>query len=137
VTFHYRSAPNTTAARARVVAAVDAVDHGGELLRSGSGRALELRPPGASTKGDALRLLIAEQRPTSVMMLGDDLNDALAFDVLREARSVGRIDSLAVAVSGRADARADVAARADVSLAGPADTARLLWALADSAAPRR
>ncbi|MFV2063280.1 MAG: trehalose-phosphatase [Chloroflexota bacterium] len=136
-TFHFRGAPDVAAARARVLAAVDAVDPDGLLLRSGSSRALELRPPGASTKGDALGRLIVERRPAAVIMLGDDHNDALAFDVLRAERRAARIEGLAIAVKCHGESSTDVVARADVALPGPAHAARLLWALASSAASRR
>ena len=116
LTFHFRGAPDIDSARARVVAATDAIDPGGVLLRSGGRRSLELRPHGAADKGVALRRLIAERRPRAVIMLGDDHSDALAFDALRSARSEGRILGLAIAVAGHADVSAAVAPRADLVL---------------------
>jgi trehalose 6-phosphate phosphatase len=129
-TFHFRAAPDVDAARARVLRAVDAADPGKVLQRSGGRRSVELRPPGASTKGDALRELIAARLPEVVVMLGDDANDALAFDALRAEREGGRIAGLAVAVAGHADVTAAVAPRADVVLRDPRETARLLTRLA-------
>jgi trehalose-phosphatase len=129
LTFHFRAAPDIDAARARIFAAIDAVDPTGLMTRSGSRRACELRPPGASTKGDALRALIDDYQPDVVLMLGDDGHDALAFDALRDARHEGRIAGLAVAVAGHADVTRDVGPRADLVLGAPDVTARFLGLL--------
>jgi trehalose-phosphatase len=136
LTFHFRGASDVDAARRRVVAAVDAVDRAGVMVRTGGRRALELRPPGASSKGDALRRLIDTHAPSVVLMLGDDRNDALAFDVVRELRSAGQVDGLAIAVDGHADVTADVAPRADVVLESPSQAARLLGLVAREIAAR-
>jgi trehalose 6-phosphate phosphatase len=130
LTFHFRTAPDTDAARERVMAAADAVDPVGVLYRAGGRRAYELRPHGATTKDTALRQLIDERRPDVVVMLGDDRHDALAFDVLRAAREDHEIDGLAVGVASRADVGAVVAARADLMLADPYEAARLLSLIA-------
>ncbi len=130
LTFHFRAAPDIDAARTRVIDAVDAVDPSSVLFRAGGRRAYELRPAGATTKGDALARLIEEHAPDGVLMLGDDRHDAGAFDALRAARHAGRIRGLAVAVAGHADVTHDVAAHADLVLAGPRETARFLGLLA-------
>ena len=65
-------------------------------------------------------------------MLGDDRNDALAFDALRSARAEGRVGGLAIAVASRPEVTAAVAPRADLLLGGPIRTARYLAALARS-----
>ena len=107
------------------------------MTRSGGRRAYELRPPAASTKGDALIDLVDTYQPDVVFMFGDDANDALAFDVLRDLRRRGRIDGLAVAVAGHAEVTAQVAPRADMLLESPVETARVLAALARAAPQRR
>lgn len=134
LTFHFRAAPDTEAARARVRAAVDAIDSGGLLDQPGGVRAWELRPHGATTKGVALRRLIAELRPDVVLMFGDDRHDALAFDALRTAREDGTIRGLAAAVVSRAGSP-EVAARADLLLATAKDTARFMTLLAQRQSP--
>jgi trehalose-phosphatase len=136
LTFHFRGAPDVDGARRHVVAAVDLVDVAGVMVRTGGRRALELRPPGASSKGDALRRLIDTHAPEVVFMFGDDRNDALAFDVLRELRSSGRVNGLAIAVDGHADVTAEVAPRADLVLESPRQAARLLGLLAGAVAAR-
>lgn len=136
VAFHFRGAPDVAAARGRVLAAVEAVDPDGLLVRHAGTRVVELRPASAPTKGDAMAALIAERTPRSVIALGDDRNDALGFDALREARGAGRIEGLAVAVAGHPDVIDDVWPRADLMLASPAHAARLLRALADHVGAR-
>jgi trehalose-phosphatase len=126
LTFHFRAAPDVDDARARVSAAVDAVDPGGLLVRSGGRRSLELRPPGAATKGDTLRRLILQQAPDAVLMLGDDGHDARAFDALRAARAEGRIAGLAIAVISPAAEPHDVAAHADLLLSSADAAAEFL-----------
>jgi trehalose-phosphatase len=130
VTFHFRAAPDTNAARARVIAAADAVDPEGVLHRAGGRRAHELRPHGATTKGVALRRLIDEHRPDVVLMLGDDRQDALAFDVVRTAREDAEVDGFAIGVASRADVSTVVAAHADLMLADSYEAARLLSLIA-------
>jgi len=136
LTFHFRAAPDVDAARARVVAAVDAVDPAGLMTRSGGRRAYELRPPGASTKGDALRGLIDAYEPDVVFMFGDDRNDALAFDELIAARAEGRFSGLAIAVAGHPDVTAGVGDHADLVLRSPDATARFLDMLCRELASR-
>lgn len=130
VTFHVRTAPDVDEARARVLAACDAIDPGMLLVRSGGRRALELRPPGATDKGTTLRRLLEDRGPDSVITLGDDPSDVLAFEVLREARAAGRLSGLAIGVAGRPEVSARVAPHADLMLASAIEAARFLGLLA-------
>lgn len=132
VTFHFRSAPDLGEARRRIVAAIDAIDTGEDLTRHVGSRAIELRAAGASTKAHAIRQLLARHRPAAAIMLGDDRSDAVAFETLHEARRDGSARTLAIGVAGHSDATAEIASRADLMLAGPAQVARLLGALARS-----
>ncbi len=130
VTFHFRAAPDVAAARARVLSAVEALDPRARLVRFPGRRAVELRPPGAAAKGDALRTMVDEVRPAVTWMLGDDASDAQAFVALRELREAGRTRGLAVAVHAHPEMPEDVAASADVALASPEETARFLAGVA-------
>ena len=88
-------------------------------LRLEPGRlVLELRP-GGTDKGTALVSLVREFGARSACYVGDDLGDIAAFDALDDLRSNG-LAALAV-FSGTPDepGLADLAARADVQLAGP------------------
>lgn len=130
VAFHYRQAPDLEDAARRVRAAVDELDPDGVLQRFPGRRVLELRPVGAVAKGEAVAALIERLRPGSVFLLGDDVSDALAFRVLREARAAGVTDGVAVAVQARAEAPLEVLAAADLVLASPVEATRYLSALA-------
>jgi trehalose-phosphatase len=130
VAFHFRAAPDLAVARERLLAAVERADTSGRLVRFPGTRALEVRPPGAVAKRDALRLLIDELRPATTLVLGDDAADADAFMVLRELRDAAVTDGLAVAVHAHAEMPEPVAAAADVALASPVETARFLAGLA-------
>src|SRR5262245_10419763 len=116
VAFHFRGAPDVPAAARRVRAAVEQLDPDQVLVRFQGTRVLELRPPGAPAKGDAMRVLLDEHRPRVALVLGDGRDDALAFDVLRSARLAGECDGLAIAVAAHHDALADIAQRADLVL---------------------
>jgi trehalose 6-phosphate phosphatase len=89
---------------------------------------LELRPAGGD-KGDALRSLVAERRPSVVLFVGDDLGDLAAFEAVEAFRAQG-IPGLLVC-SGSAEVTV-VAERADLIVDGPEGVAALLGDLADA-----
>ncbi|HUG48217.1 MAG TPA: trehalose-phosphatase [Candidatus Limnocylindria bacterium] len=130
IAFHFRQAPDVAAAGQLVRAAVDRLDPEALLERFPGRRVLELRPVGSVAKGEALRSLLDEFKPRSVFMLGDDVSDAQAFQVLREARRSGETDGVSVAVQARAEVPAEVAQAADLVLASPGAATRFLSALA-------
>lgn len=130
VAFHYRSAPDVVTAGLRVRQAADELDPDGVLERFPGRRVLELRPFGAVAKGEALTALVAELRPASVFMLGDDVSDALAFRALRTLRTAGITDGVAVAVQARAEVPREVLDAADIVLGSPGEATRFLSALA-------
>lgn len=78
-------------------------------------------------KGDALRELVAEYRPSLVLMAGDDLGDLPAFEALSELRERG-IETCAL-VSG-SEEQTLVSERADVLCEGPDGVAAWLKMLA-------
>ncbi|HSZ46034.1 MAG TPA: trehalose-phosphatase [Streptosporangiaceae bacterium] len=89
---------------------------------------IELRPPG-SDKGGALRGLVAERSAEAVMFCGDDVGDRPAFRAVRELRADG-IPGLAVC-SGSEEVP-ELAAEADLVVAGPPGVTALLAGLADA-----
>lgn len=100
-------------------------------LRLEPGRlVLELRPRGTD-KGSALTSLVRASAAQSVCYVGDDLGDLAAFDALGELRAA-RVAALGI-FSGAIDLPevAEVAARADLALAGPGAVVGFLAALAD------
>ncbi len=129
VTFWYRSAPDIAAAAQRVLAVVDRLDPDRRFERFPGKRYLELRPPGATEKRDAFAWLLRERRPATAILIGDDVSDALAFMVLREARAAGTLDGLALGVHAFGDVPPQVAEAADAVLDSPIETARFLAGL--------
>jgi trehalose 6-phosphate phosphatase len=130
VAFHFRGAPDVPAAASRVRAAVERLDPEQALVRFQGKRVIELRPAGAPAKGDAMRALLDEHRPRVAFVLGDGRDDALAFDVLRQTRSRGECDGLALAVAAHSDVLADIAPSADLVLESQVEAARFLSGLA-------
>ncbi len=130
LSFHFRRAPDVDAARAKVRAAVDAVDREGLLDQPGGVHMWELRPPEATTKRQALERLIDERRPDLVVMLGDDRNDVAAFGAIHDARASDGVDGLAAGVLSRASDPAQLAQASDVVFAGAHVSARFLTLLA-------
>ena len=133
VAFHVRQAEDRVAARAAVEAAIAEVD--GESpphdLAHYRGRlVVDLRPRTAGGKREAFEALLADLRPATVVAFGDDSSDADGFEVLRGARRAGRLNGLAVAVTGPHGMPDDVRAAADALLQTPRDVARALAALA-------
>ena len=138
VAFHYRTADDPEAARARILAALGAAHESLPAdLRSArfahyeTWRILEVRPADAGTKGEAVERLLARHRPAAVAVLGDDRSDAEAFGVVRAARTAGRLAaSIAIGVHRAAATPLEVVRSADVMLPGPEATGAVLRALA-------
>ena len=136
VALHYRQAPDQQAAGRAIGAAVDAAlaatspSVGAELERFDGRLIVELRPAGAGGKGAAVGRLLAELAPASVLSIGDDVSDAEGFDVLRAAQAAGRLVSLNAGVHDRHATPPELLAAADVMLAAPRESGRLLGALA-------
>jgi trehalose 6-phosphate phosphatase len=130
MTFWFRSAPDIAAAGAQVRAVIDRLDPAQRFERFPGRRALEIRPPGAMLKRDAVARLLRERQPALAVLIGDDILDAQAFGVLRAARQAGQLRGLAVGVHTHAEVSPAVAAEADAMLASPDETARFLSGLA-------
>lgn len=132
VTFHYRGAPDVPSAGARVRAAVDRLERGGDFVRHQGARMLELRPLGAPTKADAVLRLLADVRPGLALLLGDGSTDAAAFVALRSAAggSTEELVALSVAVRSHGDPLSTVEEAADAVLASTDAVADVLGRLA-------
>jgi len=133
VAFHVRQADDRVAARAAVEAAIDAIDRElppHELTHYRGRLVVDLRPRTAGGKREAIERLLADLRPATVVAFGDDSSDADGFAVLRDARSTGTIDGLAVAVTGPHGMPDEVRVAADIVLDTPFEAARALAALA-------
>jgi trehalose 6-phosphate phosphatase len=95
---------------------------------------IELRPPGMD-KGSALTALAAERKSGAILFAGDDLGDLPAFGAVRALRAAGHPGLTVCSASGEVS---ELAAEADLVVAGPDEVAALLSALARSlaASPR-
>jgi trehalose 6-phosphate phosphatase len=87
---------------------------------------IELRPPGVD-KGSALTGLAGEITARSVLYCGDDLGDLPAFAAVRSLRADG---VPGCTVASASDESPQVAAAADLVVAGPEGVVALLTALA-------
>ena len=92
---------------------------------------IELRPPGVD-KGTALTGLAGERAARSVLFCGDDLGDLPAFAAVRSLRADG-IPGCAVASASAESPQ--VAAEADLVVAGPDGIVALLAAIAGQLGP--
>jgi trehalose 6-phosphate phosphatase len=89
---------------------------------------LEIRAPGID-KGDALRQVVAEKRPRSVIFAGDDLGDLPAFRAVEQLRTEGIEGLLVCSASHEEDALTEIS---DLILDGPTGVAEWLTRLAQS-----
>jgi trehalose 6-phosphate phosphatase len=93
---------------------------------------LELRPPGMD-KGLALSEHLREVGAGPVVYGGDDLGDLAAFDAVHRHRGQGHPGLLVCSGGGdNGEAVAELAARADLVVPGPAGIVAFLRALADA-----
>jgi trehalose 6-phosphate phosphatase len=89
---------------------------------------IELRPPGGD-KGDAVRMLVEELRPSAVVFVGDDLGDLAAFAEVQRQREAGTPGLLVCSGSTEVTALAE---RADLVVDGPQGVAELLHEIAEA-----
>lgn len=102
-------------------------------LRVEPGRfVLEVRSS-TKSKADALSELIDQFRPSRVAMIGDDLGDLPAFELLAELRRGGLV--CCAVLSGSSEAPDGLADVADVTCEGPDGVASWLGTLATRLAP--
>ena len=94
---------------------------------------IELRPRGVD-KGGALRGLVRETTARSVLFGGDDLGDLAAFDAVRQLRASGTPGCVVASASPETP---QVAAAADLVVAGPDGVVRFLGWLADRISAQR
>lgn len=133
VVVHTRPAADPAAALADLAPRLQALaDEAG--LETVPGRfVVELRPNGVD-KGGALRALVSSYDARSVLYVGDDLGDLAAFDAVESLRRDSGVPGVTVASVDPAldDSPRELAARADLVLAGP--TAVVAWLTALAAA---
>jgi trehalose 6-phosphate phosphatase len=89
VALHTRSATDPDAALVAATALAEEVAAETGLALNHGRYVVELRAPGARDKGDAIRALLAERTPTSLLFAGDDLVDLPAYQAVRAFREGG------------------------------------------------
>jgi trehalose 6-phosphate phosphatase len=123
IAVHFRRAPDPDEAEAIAAPIVGEVAVTHTLAVVPGRRVLELKPPAAGNKGDAVRRIVAEHALRGALFAGDDVGDLPAFSAL---------DGLEVAIRvavASAESPPELSALADVVVAGPADVLRLLRTL--------
>lgn len=128
---HYRLASDQDEAR-RVLLdeAIRAAGMAG--LKVSEGRmVIELRPSLAINKGTAIAALIERSGLRGMVFLGDDVTDIDGFNAVRRLRDDAAIDGLNIAVIAP-ETSPEVAAAADVAIAGVDACVTLLTMLAES-----
>jgi trehalose 6-phosphate phosphatase len=130
VAFHWRGAPDETAARA----AIDevAARAQAEGLRTHWGRkVLEIRPPVQIDKGAGIANLLADADVDSALYVGDDVTDLDAFDRLTALRQAGELAHV-IRVGVRSDeGPEEIVSRADIVVDGTEGVRGLLALLTE------
>lgn len=127
VAVHTRRTADPQAAFEALRAPLEALAEETGLVLEPGRLVLELRPAGGD-KGDAVRTLTAQHRPSAVVFVGDDLGDLAAFAAVDALRADGLPGLLVCSGSTEVTALAE---RADLVVDGPEGVAALLGALAD------
>jgi len=124
LSYHYRGAENEEMARAELEEIAERARAAGLDPRWGR-KVLEIRPPVAADKGTAVQALLESVPARLGLYAGDDTTDLDAFQGLAGAR----LDhAVRIAVESE-EAPEELAAAADVTVAGPEELGRLLATL--------
>src|SRR3954449_3367914 len=123
--FHWRGARDEAAALTQIEAIAAEAEGAGFLTHWGR-KVLEIRPPVPIDKGQAVRELLRQTPVRTAVFGGDDATDLDGFDVLRDLRSEGMLDT-AVCVGVRSDEGPPaIVERADLVVDGTAGFVQVL-----------
>lgn len=129
VAFHWRGAPDETAARRHLDDVAAAAEAEGFHVHWGR-KVLEVRPPLEISKGLAVRELARRSDIRTALFGGDDRTDLDGFDALTSLVDAGELDA-AVLVGVRSDeGPREIIERADLVVEGVDGFAQVLEALA-------
>jgi trehalose 6-phosphate phosphatase len=129
--FHWRGAPDETAARARLERVAQAAEGAGLGVQWGR-KVLEVRPPVRVDKGQAVRELVLRSGVRAALFGGDDRTDLDGFDALDRLVSEEVLET-AIRVGVRSDEGPEaIPERADVTVDGVRGFADVLETLAGS-----
>ena len=127
--FHWRGVPDEDAARTHLESLAQEAEAAG-LATHWARKVLEIRPPVAIDKGQAVRDLVERAAPRTALFGGDDATDLDAFEALEALREEGALD-VVVRVGVRSDeGPAAIVERADLVVDGVEGFTRVLAALA-------
>ena len=129
VALHWRGAENEGEAESLAHEIAAAAEWKGLVTHRGR-KVLEIRPDVPINKGIALAALLAARPVSRALYGGDDRTDADAFLALRTLREDGKLDAIACIAVADDETPPEVAAAADLSVAGSDGFVDVLRALA-------
>jgi trehalose 6-phosphate phosphatase len=127
--FHWRGAPDEAAAQARLEQVARGAEAEGLATHWGR-KVLEVRPPVAIDKGQAVRRLLEGREVGAALFAGDDRTDLDGFTALEELREAGRLEAIVRVGIASDDGPPEVVERADVTVDGVGGFTEVLAALA-------
>jgi trehalose-phosphatase len=127
---HWRGAEDEESAESRAHEIAVAAGHAGLEPRWGR-KVLELRPVGGGGKDAAVASLLADERIDRATYAGDDRTDLDAFRRLRELREGSELSAAVCVGIISAEAPAELAEEADLTVDGPEGWLRILQWLAE------
>jgi trehalose 6-phosphate phosphatase len=128
VAFHWRGTPDEDASRTRLEGLAAEAESAGLSVHWGR-KVLEVRPPVAVDKGQAVRTLCERSKPATALYAGDDATDLDAFAALRHLRDEGALEA-AICVGVRSDeGPTAIVEQADVTVEGVGGVTAVLEAL--------
>jgi trehalose 6-phosphate phosphatase len=129
VALHWRGSDNVGEAESLAREIEAAADWKGLVAHRGR-KVLEIRPDVAINKGIAVAALIPARPVSAALYAGDDLTDVDAFTALRTLHADGVLEDVVCVAVDSDEAPPEVAANADLSVAGPEGFVEVLEALA-------
>ena len=132
VALHWRGAPDEDAARAALEPVAARAEQAGLAVHWGR-KVLEVRPPVAVSKANAVKELVA-RRPglRAALFGGDDTTDLDAFDALDDLIAEGALDAALKVGVASDEGPAEIVDRADLVVSGTAGFLDVLTALAEA-----
>ncbi len=128
VAFHWRATPDEDASRTRLEGLAAEAESAGFATHWGR-KVLEVRPPVAVDKGQAVRTLCERASPAAALYAGDDATDLDAFAALRAMQDEGVLEAT-ICVGVRSDeGPAAIIDQADLAVDGVEGVTAVLEAL--------
>ncbi len=129
VAFHWRGAPDETAARRAVDAIAEAAQAAALTVHWGR-KVMEVRPPVHFHKGAGIAQLLADGPATRALYAGDDVTDLDAFRALRELCEAGVLEHCVCVGVRSEDGPPEIERSADLVVDGPDGVRDVLSVLA-------